>query len=91
VICIFYASTNNWDTLAGALFLLFVPTSCILGLGILITWLNLRGFLCPRCGKRFTLTWWNNWPTNRCKHCELNLGPAMMATAKSPANVDLWE
>jgi hypothetical protein len=48
------ASANNWDAFAGALFLLYLPISCILGLGIFITWLNLRGFPCPRCGERFS-------------------------------------
>ncbi len=54
-----------------------------------VTWSSLMGFRCPRCGKRFILAWYSSWPTNRCKHCGLDLGPAVMAAAKPPPVVDL--
>jgi disulfide bond formation protein DsbB len=85
------ASANNWDAFAGALFLLYLPISCILGLGIFITWLNLRGFRCPRCGERFNVSRWNRWPTYRCRHCWLDLGVVAKDHDKSPALGELWE
>lgn len=42
--------------------------------GSLITWLSLLSFRCPRCGKRFLLSWASSWPTSNCKHCSLHLG-----------------
>lgn len=36
----------------------------------------LRGFRCPRCGKRFTMSWTSSWPSPTCKHCGLYL-PSM--------------
>jgi DNA-directed RNA polymerase subunit RPC12/RpoP len=44
-----------------------------------VTWYKLIGFRCPRCGKRFMMSWWSSWPGNRCKHCDL--GPSAMAAA----------
>ena len=91
VIGFFYATANNWDALAGSLFLVFVPISCILGLAMLFAWLKLRGFRCPRCRHPFALSLSNGWPTNKCKHCELDLGRAAVAKAKSTANSHLLE
>ncbi len=54
----------------------------------LVTDIALKQFRCPRCGKRFTLTWWISWPSDRCKHCDLDLGPAEKAVAKPTAVVD---
>ena len=52
--------------------------------GAVVTWAALMRFRCPRCGKRFTLSWYSSWPTSRCKHCQLDLGPAAETTAKLP-------
>jgi hypothetical protein len=52
------------------------------------TWIWLLRFRCPRCGKRFIVTWWSSWPSDRCKHCALDLGPAKMAVAKPAGVVD---
>ena len=41
--------------------------------GVLLYWLALFRFRCPGCGKQFTISWWSSWPTNRCKHCDLDL------------------
>ena len=41
--------------------------------GVLLHWLALVRFRCPRCGNQFTISWWSSWPTNRCKHCDLDL------------------
>ncbi len=38
-----------------------------------LAWLTLLHWPCPRCGKRFILGRGNNFPTNRCKHCGLDL------------------
>ncbi len=48
--------------------------------GGLATWFALVGFRCPQCGKQFVMSWTSSWPTNRCKHCGLDLAPAAMAT-----------
>jgi hypothetical protein len=88
-ICLFYASAKNWDAFAGTLFLLYIPVSVVLGLVVFIVSFDLRGFRCPRCGKRFTVSWWNNWPTNRCKHCRLDLIAAVKDPAKTSALEEL--
>jgi hypothetical protein len=71
--CFVYASAKNWDALAGTPFLIFLPVSVVLNLVVFIVSFDLRGFRCPRCAKRFAVSWWNSWPTNRCKHCGLDL------------------
>jgi hypothetical protein len=38
------------------------------------TWITLMNWRCPRCGKRFILSFSNSLPTNNCKHCGLYLG-----------------
>jgi hypothetical protein len=50
-------------------------------LGFLTCWVGtvvagyaLLLFRCPRCGKRFILTWYSGLPTEACKHCYLYLG-----------------
>ena len=90
-ICLFCGSAKNWDVFAGTLFLLFIPVSFVLGLGMFIFSLDLRNFRCPRCEKRFTVSWWNSWPTNRCKHCRLDLIAAAKDPGKSAAFGELWE
>jgi len=57
--------------------------------GGVVTWSSLMRFRCPRCGKRFILSWYSSWPTNRCKHCQLDLGPVAVATAMPPPVLDL--
>ena len=42
-------------------------------------WIALTNFRCPRCAKRFNVAWWGNWPSSRCKHCELVLSPTAKA------------
>jgi hypothetical protein len=79
-ICFWYASAKNWDAFAGTLFLLFMPVLLGLSLVAFVVSVDLRGFRCPRCGKRFAVSWRNSWPTNRCKHCRLDL----IATVKDP-------
>jgi hypothetical protein len=37
-------------------------------------------FRCPRCGNRFIVSGRGTWPTRRCKHCDLDLRPASIAT-----------
>jgi hypothetical protein len=64
---------------------------CACALGAILSWSALMRFRCPRCGKRFVLAWWSSWPTDRCKHCELDLGPAVLADAKKPAVVDVLD
>jgi hypothetical protein len=39
-----------------------------------VAWFALLNFRCPRCGKRFMLSWISSLPTDRCKHCGLDLG-----------------
>jgi hypothetical protein len=41
--------------------------------GAMFTWIVVLNWKCPRCGKRFILSWWNSWPGKRCKHCGLEL------------------
>jgi hypothetical protein len=54
--------------------------------------LKLWDFRCPRCGKRFVhYSWWSNWPTDRCKHCGLNLGSEAMEPVKPSSSAELWE
>jgi hypothetical protein len=75
----------------GILLSLFTVAWFACWVGGVATWFALNRFRCPQCGRRFIQSWWNNWPTNRCKHCGLDLGPAAMASAKPVAEVDLWE
>ena len=63
------------DILVSVLVVGFVACSVV----TVITWFALVGFRCPRCGNQFMMSWTNSWPTNRCKHCGLDLGPAAMA------------
>ena len=44
-----------------------------------VSWLMLMAFRCPRCGNHFMWSAGTSWPTNQCKHCGLDLGPASMA------------
>jgi len=65
----------------GILNSLFAVAWCGCCVGGVVTWFKLIGFRCPQCGKRFIMSWWSSWPGNRCKHCELDLGPSAMAAA----------
>jgi hypothetical protein len=42
--------------------------------GGVTAWIALMRFRCPRCQGSFVLAWWGSWPTNRCRHCQLDLG-----------------
>jgi hypothetical protein len=73
------------------LFSLALAVFCAVFAVNVATWFALMGFRCPRCGGRFILSWWSSWPSDRCKHCELDLGPTAMAAAKPTAAADPWE
>ena len=45
--------------------------------GCVVAWFGLVTLRCPRCGGRVMMSWWSSWPTNRCKHCGLYLGPSV--------------
>lgn len=67
--------SDRYDSVA--LSLLLVPTvlaDFICWLGLVYTEYTLRKFLCPRCGKRFTVGWTLNWPCKTCEHCDLYIG-----------------
>lgn len=68
--------------------LLFSTCACVVG-GFL-TSIDLRDFPCPRCGRRFTTSWWISWPTDRCKHCGLDLASATKASKIPPSVADSW-
>lgn len=42
--------------------------------GLFYTVLTLRDFRCPRCGKRFAVSWIGVWPCKTCDHCDFYLG-----------------
>jgi urea transporter len=35
------------------------------------TWIRIRRWPCPRCGKPFVVASWSTVLTNECKHCDL--------------------
>jgi hypothetical protein len=86
-----FASAKNLDALAGVLFLVFIPASCVVGLGTILTSLDLLDFRCPRCARRFAMSWRGGYPTDRCKHCGLDLGSALRAAKKPQKAADLLE
>ena len=49
--------------------------------GAMLSWSSLTRFRCPRCGKRFIMSWSSSWPTSDCKHCFLRLGPPRAAVS----------
>jgi hypothetical protein len=55
-----------------------------------VAMIRLLAFHCPRCGKWFAVSWYT-WPTNHCKHCDLDLSRLAMANAKPLAQEDLLE
>lgn len=87
----FLALAMNLEPLAAALFVVLIPISCMFGLGAFLASFDLRDFRCPRCGERFAVSWWSSWPTNRCKHCRLDLGAAAMEKGKSNSAWDSLE
>jgi hypothetical protein len=96
VLLVFGAAISAFEhglspSVRGILLSLFIVAWCACWLGSLVTWFTLVGFRCPRCGKRFIMSWWSSWPSDRCKHCGLDLGPTAMATAKPLAAAGLWE
>ncbi len=84
-----FATAKDLRALATILFMLFIPASCAFGLGCFVNSFDLWGFHCPRCGKRFIAAWWGSWPTDRCKHCGLDLGSAARHPEKSLGGGDL--
>ena len=86
-----FASANKLDALAGSVFLLLIPTMCLLGVGVFLNSFELRDFRCPRCGKRFAVAWWGTWPTDRCKHCGLDIETAVRNAERPLNGGDLWE
>jgi hypothetical protein len=79
------------NAIATVLTVLFVVAWLTSWLGSFVTGIALKRFRCPRCGKHFTWAWWDSWPGNRCKHCDLDLGLSAIATAKPPVKADPWE
>ena len=61
-------------TLRGILICLLALAFLVCWVGSVVAWHSLMRFRCPRCGKRFVLSWSNSWPTAACKHCGLHLG-----------------
>jgi hypothetical protein len=57
-------------------------------LGCAVTWFQMLAFRCPRCGKRNVVSWWSNWPTRRCKHCDLDLDPAAVSKKRPAAGLN---
>src|SRR5882724_9017000 len=60
---------------SGLALLLFIPTALI-GLAAWVTamasWIIVLMWRCPRCNKRFAITWISSWPWRReCPHCGL--------------------
>jgi hypothetical protein len=46
----------------------------------LVTWFQLIAFRCPACRQRFVLSVFSAWPSDRCRHCGLDLRAASMQT-----------
>ena len=55
-------------------FLVCLVGGLICWLGLLYTSFTLKYFRCPRCGKRFAVSWGVIWPCKTCDHCDLYLG-----------------
>ncbi len=90
---IFPALSALWDEensiLRHALLSLAGVGWCVCLLGGVVTHFRLMAFRCPKCGGLFVWTWWTNWPSDRCRHCGLDLGPAVEASAKPAPDLDL--
>ncbi len=56
-----------------------------------VTWLELIHVRCPRCDKHFITPFGLGFLRRACKHCGLDLGPAVIDKTKPPGEVDLWE
>jgi hypothetical protein len=78
-----------YPVIRGVLFVALFLAALTCWVGAIVTNIALQRFRCPRCGKPFICTLWCCWPSDRCKHCDLDLGPATLAVAKEPpAEVD---
>ena len=55
------------------------------------TWLQLVCFRCPRCGKHSIAPFGFGFRRNVCKHCGLDLGPAVIDKARPLEGADRWE
>ncbi len=90
---IFPALSDVWDEdnsiLRRARVSLACVGCCACWLGSLVTHFRLMGFRCPKCGGLFVWSCWNSWPSDRCKRCGLDLGPAVEASAKPAPDLDL--
>jgi hypothetical protein len=69
----------------------FAVAWCGCLMGAAVNWFKLIGFRCPKCGKRFVLSWWRSWPDDRCLHCGLDLGPAATAGDKPVVATSPWD
>ena len=64
------------------------------GAGLLVgnaTWLELICFHCPRCGDNFVSMFGIGYRKKVCRHCELDLSPAVIDKAESLEGEDLFE
>jgi hypothetical protein len=71
--------------------LLFLCAAGPIYLRAFLTGYGVYGFRCPRCGKRCSNSWRGSWPTDRCKHCRLDLGAAARSAEKPKSSVDFLE
>ena len=75
----------------GVVMLLFFLFECACLLIGNAFWFALTGFHCPRCGKDFIKAFGIGFYRNRCKHCGLDLGLAVIDKAKPIKGGDLCE
>ena len=69
-----------------AMFVLAVSACLLVGN---VTWFELVGFRCPRCGQYFIRAFWIGFYSDRCKHCGLDLNPGAIAKVKPLDLADL--
>jgi hypothetical protein len=74
---------------------IFVSLLCLAAVACLlvgnVTWFALIEFRCPRCGNYFTGAFGLGYLKKVCKHCGLDLDPAVLDKAKSLEPADLLE
>jgi hypothetical protein len=70
------------------LYFLFECAWLLLGNAV---WFALTQFRCPRCGKGFLEAFGFAFFRNQCKHCGLDLGPAVIDKAKPLKGWDSWD